>query len=240
MKTIFKLFALSLALCFLLIPITACDAGDNLDLPEGADKDTVYLAVEDYGLIVISLNEKEAPITVKNFRNLVAQGFYDGLTFHRVIESFMIQGGCPLGNGTGGNTDEDGNEINIKGEFLMNKVDNDIKHVAGTISMARGGHPYEAYHNAGYVDIPYEDRKPYYNSASSQFFIVTQTSENNTASLDGKYAAFGNVIEGMDVVLAIAGVNTDANDKPTTTVRIAVATFDRAVAEAALEDLPIM
>ena len=213
----------------------ANESDDTEQDPEDTGEEkTAYLAVEGYGLIVIALNAEEAPITVANFCELVSAGFYNGLTFHRVIESFVIQGGCPKGDGTGGNTDEDGNEINIKGEFAMNRVDNGIKHVAGTISMARAGHPYEAYHNAGYVDIPYEQREPYYNSASSQFFIVTETSENNSLSLDGKYAAFGQVTEGMDVVRAIAAVSTDTASKPQSPVRIALATFDRAAAEAAL------
>lgn len=218
-----RTLALLLSVCLLLsLLLVSCGPG-------AADgQNIVYLAIENYGLIVIELNPDEAPITVKNFKKLVADGFYDGLTFHRVIESFMIQGGDPEGNGSGG-ADED-----IKGEFSMNNVENNIKHVRGTISMARSGHPYEAYHNAGYVNIPYEEREPYYNSASSQFFIVTQTSKNNTASLDGKYAAFGQVIEGIEVVDAIAKVETNASDKPLTTVKIAVATFDRAVAEAKL------
>ncbi len=194
----------------------------------GEPENAVYLAIEDYGIITIELYEDKAPITVANFKKLVNEGFYDGLTFHRVIESFMIQGGDPLGNGTGG-ADED-----IKGEFSMNGVENNIKHEAGTISMARSGHPYEAQHNAGYINIPFEQREPYYNSASSQFFIVTQTSENNSLSLDGKYAAFGKVTSGMRVVKKIASVETGANDKPLTPVKIAVATFDKQVAKDAV------
>ena len=195
---------------------------------------TVYMAIKDYGLVAIELYEDKAPITVANFKKLVSEGFYDGLTFHRVIESFMIQGGDPLGTGMGGYTDAAGNKTTIKGEFSANNVDTGIKHVAGTISMARSGHPYEAYHHAGYVNLSASQLAPYFNSASSQFFIVTETSANNTASLDGKYAAFGQVIEGMDVVLAVAAVNTDENDKPTTRVTIATITFNRATAEAAL------
>ncbi len=222
-KLISLALAITLVLC-LLIPLTSC----------GRDTVTAYIAIEDYGIVTVELDRKEAPITVENFCKLASEGFYDGLTFHRIIEGFMIQGGCPLGTGTGGYTDEDGNEINIKGEFKANKVDNDIKHVEGTISMARGGHPYEAYHNAGYMDIPYEARAPYYNSASSQFFIVSATSENNSKSLDGNYAAFGRVTDGMEIVRAISAVDTDTNDRPITTVRIATVTLDRAAAEAAL------
>ena len=208
-------------------PQTGTTGGDTANDGKVAT-DVVYLAIKGYGLITVELFGNDAPITVANFKKLVGEGFYDGLTFHRVIESFMIQGGDPEGTGMGGSDEK------IKGEFAQNGVSTGIKHVAGTISMARSGHPYEAYYNAGYTNIPLSEREPYYNSASSQFFIVTQTSANNTASLDGNYAAFGQVTDGMDVVLAIAGVATSTNDKPLTTVEIAVATFDKAEAEAAL------
>ncbi len=137
------------------------------------------------GEIVIKLYEDIAPITVKNFRKLVSEGFYDGLTFHRVIEGFMIQGGDPNGDGSGGTT-------SIKGEFSANGVKNALKHKRGVISMARRG----------------DDM----NSASCQFFIVHETSANNSASLDGKYAAFGEVISGMDIVDEIA--ETEVYQKP--------------------------
>ena len=223
MKKIAKLLTLilTLALFASALPVSASDAK--------GEENTVYLAIEDYGLIVIELYEDKAPITVANFKKLVKENFYDGLTFHRIIEQFMIQGGDPLGTGQGGAPSK------IKGEFSENGVDTGIKHVEGTVSMARAGHPYEAYYNAGRLDLSLSERQPYYNSASSQFFIVTETSESNTASLDGKYAAFGQVIEGMDVVKAIAAVETDRNDKPLEPVRIAVATFSRVEAEAALD-----
>ena len=124
----------------------------------------------------IELYGNDAPITVNNFVKLANEGFYNGLTFHRIIEDFMAQGGCPYGTGTG----DSGTDI--KGEFTENGVNNPVKHVRGTISMARGDDP---------------------NSGSSQFFIVHKTSENNTLSLDGKYAAFGMVIDGMDVIDSI-------------------------------------
>lgn len=197
---------------------------------------TVYLAIEDYGIVTIELYEDKAPITVANFKKLVSEGFYDGLTFHRVIESFMIQGGDPLGTGLGGNTDENGNKVTITGEFAANNIDTGIKHVAGTISMARAGHPYEAYHHAGYVNLSQSQLAPYFNSASSQFFIVTETSASNTASLDGKYAAFGQVTEGMDVVRAVAAVSTGEKNKPISPVTIATITFNKAKAEAALAE----
>ena len=161
---------------------------------------------EKTGDIVVELYPNKAPITVENFQNLVADGFYDGLTFHRVISDFMIQGGCPKGTGRGGNTDENGNEINIKGEFAANGVDTGIQHVRGTISMARNGYDY--------------------NSASSQFFIVHTTSSKNSYSLDGQYAAFGSVIYGIEHVDGIAGTTTNpANDKPYKAVKIVSADF---------------
>ena len=219
-----RFVATILLLCLTLPFLFACNRTD-------ADN-TVYLAVEGYGVVTIELYEKDAPITVANFKKLVSDGFYDGLTFHRIIESFMIQGGCPLGNGTG----DSGTDIT--GEFKNNGYDTGIKHVEGTISMARSGHPYESYLEAGY---PFSEEdadyiRSFYNTASSQFFIVTETSTNNTASLDGKYAAFGRVTNGMDIVKQIAAVSTDANDKPLTTVTIATITFDKAAAEAALAE----
>lgn len=130
------------------------------------------IEVADYGTIKVELNATIAPITVSNFAKLANEGFYDGLTFHRIISGFMIQGGDPNGDGTGGSGET------IKGEFKANGVINTISHVRGTISMGRSSS---------------------YDSASSQFFIMQQT---NT-SLDGQYAAFGHVTEGMDVVDAI-------------------------------------
>ena len=160
--------------------------------------------------IVVELDAENAPITVANFQKLVSEGFYDGLIFHRIIESFMIQGGCPNGNGTGG-ADKD-----IKGEFSANGVDNPIKHVRGTISMAREG---ERKDSAGNVI------STGYDTASSQFFIVHQTSTNNTKSLDGNYAAFGHVVFGMETVDRIAELETDSNDQPISDVVINFATF---------------
>ncbi len=221
MKIAKMLISLLLALAMLL---SLCACSDSADGEE--DSNIVYMVVENYGVIKIQLYAEQAPITVANFKKLVKEGFYDGLTFHRIIESFMIQGGCPEGTGRGG-ADED-----IKGEFANNGVNTGLKHVAGTISMARSGHPYESYHDAGYINLPYEQRQPYYNSASSQFFIVTETNDTNTASLDGKYAAFGQVLEGMDVVKAIAAVQTGENNRPLTPVVIKTVTFDKKVAYA--------
>ena len=131
------------------------------------------ITVKDYGVIKLELDEGTAPITVQNFIRLAKDGFYDGLTFHRIIDGFMIQGGDPLGNGTGGSKET------IKGEFSSNGVDNPIKHVKGVISMARSSAP---------------------DSASSQFFIMV----GDAPHLDGNYAAFGRVTEGLEAVEKIA------------------------------------
>lgn len=140
----------------------------------------VEIVVKDYGSIIVELDADVAPITVTNFVNLVKEGFYDGLTFHRVISGFMIQGGDPLGNGTGGS------DTTITGEFSMNAIENNISHTRGTISMARSQNM---------------------NSASSQFFIMHQ----DYTDLDGQYAAFGHVTEGMEIVDQICQ-NTEVLD----------------------------
>ena len=141
------------------------------------------IKIKDFGDIKVELDEKSAPETVKNFVSLTNKGFYNGLTFHRIIKGFMIQGGCPRGNGTGGPG------YTIKGEFAANGFNNPISHVRGVISMARAQDP---------------------NSAGSQFFIT----HKDGTYLDGQYAAFGKVIEGMDVVDKVASVRTDAYDRP--------------------------
>lgn len=134
----------------------------------------VKIKVKNYGVIKLQLDDSQAPVTVDHFIFLVNKGFYDGLTFHRIMDNFMIQGGDPQGNGMGGYT-ENGQEVNILGEFSQNGVNNTLSHTRGTISMARS-----------------QDN----NSASSQFFICNADS----TFLDGSYAAFGSVYEGMDVV----------------------------------------
>lgn len=143
----------------------------------------VTIEMENGKKIKIELYPETAPITCENFEKLVKDGFYNGLTFHRIIPGFMIQGGCPIGNGTGGSGK------NIKGEFSSNGVKNDLKHTRGVISMARSMMP---------------------DSASSQFFIMHEDAPH----LDGQYAAFGKVVEGMDVVDEIAEVATNYNDAP--------------------------
>ncbi|MBQ1446762.1 MAG: peptidylprolyl isomerase [Solobacterium sp.] len=149
----------------------------------------IVIEMDNGGIIRIELDEENAPITCANFRKLVNSGFYDGLTFHRIIKGFMIQGGDPLGNGTGGSKER------IPGEFQANGYSNNLKHTRGVISMARAMHP---------------------NSASSQFFIMHQDAPH----LDGQYAAFGKVTEGMDVVDEIASVRTGFQDRPITPVVI--------------------
>lgn len=145
----------------------------------------VRITMQNGKTIDIELDATAAPITCENFLKLVNQGFYNGLTFHRVIPGFMIQGGDPKGTGVGGPG------YSIKGEFTANRFKNDLKHDRGVLSMARTMAP---------------------NSAGSQFFIMHE----NSPHLDGQYAAFGKVIEGIEAVDTIANVRTDYNDKPRT------------------------
>ena len=149
----------------------------------------IILEMNNGKVIKLELDETAAPKTVANFNKLVSEGFYDGLSFHRIIPGFMIQGGDPVGNGTGGSNE------NIVGEFASNGFNNPIKHTRGVISMARSMDP---------------------NSASSQFFIM----HADAPHLDGNYAAFGHVVEGLEVVDEIANTPTDFRDKPTTPVII--------------------
>ena len=148
--------------CMLLL----CGCGKEKEV---AKNYKIEIDVKDYGVIKAKLDGEAAPITVNNFAKLVKKGFYNGLTFHRIIEGFMIQGGDPNHDGTGGSDET------IEGEFKNNGVDNDLSHTRGAISMARSSDP---------------------DSASSQFFIVHKDSEY----LDGDYAVFGYVTDGMDVV----------------------------------------
>ena len=143
----------------------------------------VTITMENGDVMKAELYPEIAPITVENFVNLVKDGFYDGLTFHRIINGFMIQGGCPLGTGTGGPGHT------IKGEFSQNGVINNLKHTPGVLSMARSMMP---------------------NSASSQFFIMVEDSPH----LNGEYAAFGMVLEGMETADDIVWTPRDSRDKP--------------------------
>lgn len=157
------------------------------DTDSGYGTHHAVITIKDYGDIKLVLDGDTAPITVKNFVELAKSGFYDGLTFHRIIKGFMIQGGDPKGNGTGGS------DKTIRGEFSKNGVENNISHKRGVISMAR-----------------LQDN----NSASSQFFIMHEDGDY----LDGSYAAFGHVTEGMDVVDKIAE-NTPVTDSNGTVLK---------------------
>jgi peptidyl-prolyl cis-trans isomerase B (cyclophilin B) len=147
------------------------------------ERPVVTMTMDTGGIVKIELYPDIAPNTVNNFIELAKDGFYDGLIFHRVIPDFMIQGGDPDGNGTGGPG------YGIKGEFSSNGFDNELSHADGVVSMARSQDP---------------------NSAGSQFFIVTGQADY----LDGDYAAFGKVVDGMDVVKDIEAAETGAQDKP--------------------------
>lgn len=148
---------------------TESSTGNNVQEELLTGKHHVEIAIKDYGTVSVELDADAAPITVTNFLKLAGDGFYDGLTFHRIINGFMIQGGDPLGNGTGGSDEK------IKGEFSTNGVENSLSHTRGAISMARSQQM---------------------DSASSQFFIVHEDS----LYLDGQYACFGYVTEGMEFV----------------------------------------
>ncbi len=155
----------------------------------------VTFEFENGDVVKAELYPETAPNTVRNFISLINKKFYDGLTFHRVIKGFMIQGGCPKGNGTGGPG------YSIKGEFASNGFKNDLKHDEGVLSMARAMSP---------------------NSAGSQFFIMHKKSPH----LDGQYAAFGKVTEGLDAVNKIANTKTDYSDRPVDEVRLKKVTVD--------------
>lgn len=164
-----KTIALLLTLAMIAALFVGCQSKQG---GSAAGKHHIEIEIADYGTICVELDADAAPITVQNFLDLANSGFYNGLTFHRIIDGFMMQGGDPKGNGTGGS------DKTIKGEFSLNGVENDLSHTAGAISMARSSA---------------------YDSASSQFFIVHEDS----TFLDGQYACFGYVTEGMDVVDAI-------------------------------------
>ena len=165
MKKVLCLFVL-FSISSILI---SCGSKGGLGMGSSDSKPKVEISVKDFGKMQFELDPTNAPITVDNFISLVNDGFYDGLTFHRIIPNFVIQGGDPKGNGTGGSGK------NIKGEFLLNGVDNKIEHRRGVISMARSND---------------------YDSASSQFFICCEDSND----LDEKYAAFGHIIKGEEVI----------------------------------------
>ena len=209
-----RLISLILVIIFACTLFVGCEKGE--DTSSGADGSTAaknesikveegktyygVIDIKNYGKITVKLDPSQAPITVQNFIDLAQSGFYDGLTFHRIMSGFMIQGGDPNGNGTGGSGK------NIKGEFTSNGHNNTLAHKRGVISMARSSKP---------------------DSASSQFFIMHQ----DASHLDGKYAAFGYVTEGIEVVDAICkaakpvdnnGTILAANQPVITSVRIIV------------------
>lgn len=174
------------------------DAGGAANVPEGTltepikngyetGKHKATIEIEDYGTVELELDADTAPVTVSNFAQLANSKFYDGLTFHRIMRNFMIQGGDPQGTGMGGS------DTNIVGEFSTNGIKNDIKHESGVISMARSMDP---------------------NSASSQFFICDGP-EKNLSHLDGSYAAFGHVTKGMEIIDKIANDAKPLDDNGT-------------------------
>lgn len=178
-----KVYAIVFMACLTLLLGSGCSGKPSAETevtghetqqpePPAENSYTAVIEIEGYGTITLELDASAAPVTTENFVSLAREGFYDGLTFHRIIEGFMIQGGDPDGNGTGGS------EQTIKGEFRENGVENSLSHTRGAISMARSND---------------------YDSASSQFFIVHEDS----TFLDGSYAAYGYVTEGMEVVDAI-------------------------------------
>lgn len=197
MRNLFKK-ALLIALVSLTgVTVLGCDMTQakkdtdfNVKVEAPAQLPVATIVVKDFGTIEAELYPHKAPNTVNNFISLANSGFYDGLTFHRIIEGFMNQGGCPQGDGSSGPN------YSIRGEFKSNGYDyNDLKHTTGVLSMARSNDP---------------------NSAGSQFFIMAGDSPH----LDGEYAAFGKVITGLDIVKEINTVDTDKSDKPKTPVII--------------------
>ena len=186
-----KKYSLFIMIILLAVLLVGTGFTENKEEEQMENKYPVATITMDTGKeIKLELYPDVAPNTVANFISLANSGFYDGLIFHRVISGFMIQGGDPNGNGSGGPG------YRIKGEFSNNKVQNDIKHERGVISMARQGNPY-------FPSLAY-------NTAGSQFFIMHQDGN----FLDGDYAAFGRVTEGIEVVDEIASVQTNSNDKP--------------------------
>lgn len=179
------IMCVSLVCCQNNVVFTSKDGGQGAGADTSTKKDDspgakgeivmIEMKIKDHGTVKLELYPDIAPITVANFVKLASEGFYDGLTFHRIYHGFMIQGGDPDGNGTGGSGE------NIKGEFAVNGVNNTLSHTRGVISMARSQK---------------------YDSASSQFFIMHQDSD----FLDGQYAAFGKVVEGMEVIDSVASV----------------------------------
>ena len=207
-----KIISLLLVICMALLAFSACgsSADDNnsdadfdySDMLTNENNPVARIEMKDGGVMLIELFYDTAPNTVLNFISLASSGYYDGLIFHRVIPGFMIQGGDPEGNGTGGPG------YNIFGEFPNNNFENNRKHLRGYVSMARRG--------------SYINPASMYNTAGSQFFICV----DDQPSLDGDYAVFGYCFYGMDVADSIVSVKTDEYDKPLKDVVIKSITVD--------------
>jgi len=209
-----KFLILVLCLAMAILPACSKQDADAKGTAQTANNDKaasnypiVTMEVEKFGTITLELYPDVAPNTVANFVELANKGFYNGLTFHRIISGFMIQGGCPNGDGMGNPG------YSIKGEFSANGVKNNLKHTRGVISMARNN-----------ISM---------DSAGSQFFIM----HADASYLDGQYAAFGKVIEGMDVVDAIATTPTYASDRPRKEVVIKSVTVDTKGVEYTVEKI---
>ena len=195
-----KIIYMILAICTGMI-LTGCSKDPEFEVSDETNP-VVTIVMEGGGTIIIELLPSVAPMTVNNFISLIQSGYYDGLIFHRVIPGFMIQGGCPLGNGGGGPG------YCITGEYSDNGIENNISHTRGVISMARKGDQINP--------------AAYYDSAGSQFFITV----DNASFLDRQYAAFGYVVYGMETADKIVGVNRDRNDKPLVDQKIKSITVD--------------
>lgn len=211
LKSLIKFVSLFL-IVFLLAGCASGKLNSHVDTTEGetenlsfqeTQEETNFVKIEmmDGGIMIVELYPETAPITVQNFKKLVQEGFYNGLTFHRVIENFVIQTGDPTGLGTGGSKDK------IKGEFGINGFTNNLSHQKGVLSMARTNDP---------------------DSASSQFFICHG---DCSGSLDGKYASFGKLVAGFDVLDKIATVKTNVNDRPVEDQQISSIKFVNVIAK---------
>ena len=204
MKKTVKALAIIISAVMALCMFSGCSEGGSKDDYSNTPYPIATIVVKDYGTMVAELYPAIAPETVKNFISLANSGFYNGLTFHRVIANFMIQGGDPKGNGSGGPG------YTIKGEFTANGFENNLKHERGVLSMARRSNPYV-------------NPDPLMDSAGSQFFIM----HVDYPSLNGNYASFGKVINGLEVIDKIAAVETNpSNNKPLKDVVIESITVD--------------
>ncbi len=202
-----RFLSVILALTFLQVLFSCSKPDYNVTEIDGyiveeseAPTNYVRIVMKNGDAMLVELYPDEAPITVANFKKLVSEKYYDGIIFHRVISGFMIQGGDPNGDGI-----SNGDRPNIKGEFSANGVENNIAHERGVLSMAR--------------------LENNYNSASTQFFIVHQTSVINSESLNGQYAAFGKLLAGYGTLDKIASVKTGRNNKPTSKQQMAEVRF---------------